>query len=157
MELLTELKKFLQAHNQINRGAYDGWLESEASPCNWQGVGCDADRLAGGKQGDDRLGRRVRLARTWRPLNQQIAVIEGEQRVDLKKGDPARTVAQPRLADRAAADEDVDHRLLRLEQLVEARWRADVELRRIRRPIRTRARRAAERRRRGQRQPPAPS
>ena len=43
MELLTELKKFLQAHNQINRGAYDGWLESEASPCNWQGVGCDAD------------------------------------------------------------------------------------------------------------------
>jgi len=43
MELLIELKKFLQAHNQINRGAYDGWLESEASPCNWQGVGCDAD------------------------------------------------------------------------------------------------------------------
>ncbi|RLM60811.1 hypothetical protein C2845_PM14G07900 [Panicum miliaceum] len=43
MEVLIELKKFLQAHNQINRGAYDGWLESEVSPCNWQGVGCDAD------------------------------------------------------------------------------------------------------------------
>ncbi|XP_066359706.1 probable LRR receptor-like serine/threonine-protein kinase At1g74360 [Miscanthus floridulus] len=41
MEVLIELKGFLQAHNQINRGAYDGWLESEASPCNWQGVGCD--------------------------------------------------------------------------------------------------------------------
>ncbi|WVZ92163.1 hypothetical protein U9M48_038250 [Paspalum notatum var. saurae] len=43
-QLLIELKSFLQAHNQINRGAYDGWpeLEAEASPCNWQGVGCDA-------------------------------------------------------------------------------------------------------------------
>jgi hypothetical protein len=43
MEVLIELKSFLQAHNQINRGAYDGWLESEASSCNWQGVGCDAN------------------------------------------------------------------------------------------------------------------
>ena len=43
MEVLIELKGFLQVHNQINRGAYDGWLESEASPCNWQGVGCDTN------------------------------------------------------------------------------------------------------------------
>jgi hypothetical protein len=43
MEVLIELKGFLPANNQINRGAYDGWLESEASPCHWQGVGCDTN------------------------------------------------------------------------------------------------------------------
>ncbi|RCV13833.1 hypothetical protein SETIT_2G377800v2 [Setaria italica] len=41
-EVLVELKRFLQENNRVNRGAYDTWSESDASPCGWQGVGCDA-------------------------------------------------------------------------------------------------------------------
>ncbi|CAN6212643.1 unnamed protein product [Urochloa humidicola] len=42
-EVLLELRNFLQAHNPINRGVYEGWSwsESDASPCHWEGVGCD--------------------------------------------------------------------------------------------------------------------
>lgn len=44
MAVLIQLKAFLRAHNQINRGAYDGWPEASPSPCgSWRGVGCDAD------------------------------------------------------------------------------------------------------------------
>ncbi|OEL26275.1 putative LRR receptor-like serine/threonine-protein kinase, partial [Dichanthelium oligosanthes] len=41
-EVLLELKNLLQVHNPINRCAYDDWSESDASPCHWEGVGCDA-------------------------------------------------------------------------------------------------------------------
>ncbi|TVU43289.1 hypothetical protein EJB05_09745, partial [Eragrostis curvula] len=40
-QVLLELKKFLQAQNPVNRGAYDGWSESDNLPCHWAGVGCD--------------------------------------------------------------------------------------------------------------------
>jgi Leucine-rich repeat (LRR) protein len=40
-EVLVELKRFLQENNRVNRGAYDTWSESDASPCGWHGVGCD--------------------------------------------------------------------------------------------------------------------
>ncbi|XP_062187984.1 probable LRR receptor-like serine/threonine-protein kinase At1g74360 [Phragmites australis] len=42
-EVLVELKRFLQENNKVNRGAYDAWPESDASPCGWHGVGCGAD------------------------------------------------------------------------------------------------------------------
>lgn len=41
-EVLVELKRFLQESNRVNRGAYDAWQESDASPCGWHGVQCDA-------------------------------------------------------------------------------------------------------------------
>ncbi|XBI02709.1 hypothetical protein VPH35_131219 [Triticum aestivum] len=41
-EVLRELKNFLNAQNPINRGTYDTWSETEASPCRLQGVECDA-------------------------------------------------------------------------------------------------------------------
>jgi Leucine-rich repeat (LRR) protein len=41
-DVLVELKRFLQENNKVNRGAYDAWPETDASPCNWQGVRCDA-------------------------------------------------------------------------------------------------------------------
>ena len=45
-EVLVELKHFLQDNNKVNRGAYDAWQESDASPCEWHGVQCDtADRV----------------------------------------------------------------------------------------------------------------
>uniref|UniRef100_A0A0E0QAS4 non-specific serine/threonine protein kinase n=1 Tax=Oryza rufipogon TaxID=4529 RepID=A0A0E0QAS4_ORYRU len=40
-EVLVELKRFLQANNRFNRGEYDRWPESDASPCRWAGVTCD--------------------------------------------------------------------------------------------------------------------
>ncbi|TVU38298.1 hypothetical protein EJB05_11660 [Eragrostis curvula] len=40
-DVLVELKRFLQENNKINRGAYDTWPESDASPCGWHGVRCD--------------------------------------------------------------------------------------------------------------------
>ncbi|VAH44186.1 unnamed protein product [Triticum turgidum subsp. durum] len=40
-EVLVELKRFLVANNKVNRGGYDGWPESDASPCAWTGVTCD--------------------------------------------------------------------------------------------------------------------
>jgi len=40
-EVLVELKRFLQEANKVNRGAYDAWTETDASPCGWHGVGCD--------------------------------------------------------------------------------------------------------------------
>ncbi|XP_066395193.1 probable LRR receptor-like serine/threonine-protein kinase At1g74360 [Miscanthus floridulus] len=40
-EVLVELKRFLQDNNRVNRGAYDAWQESDASPCGWHGVRCD--------------------------------------------------------------------------------------------------------------------
>uniref|UniRef100_M8BRP3 Putative LRR receptor-like serine/threonine-protein kinase n=1 Tax=Aegilops tauschii TaxID=37682 RepID=M8BRP3_AEGTA len=40
-EVLVELKRFLVANNRFNRGDYDGWQESDLSPCQWKGVGCD--------------------------------------------------------------------------------------------------------------------
>ncbi|TVU38106.1 hypothetical protein EJB05_11460 [Eragrostis curvula] len=40
-DVLVELKRFLQEHNKVNRGAYDSWPESDASPCRWHGVTCD--------------------------------------------------------------------------------------------------------------------
>lgn len=39
-EVLVELKHFLQDNNKVNRGAYDAWQESDASPCEWHGVQC---------------------------------------------------------------------------------------------------------------------
>uniref|UniRef100_A0A0D9X774 non-specific serine/threonine protein kinase n=1 Tax=Leersia perrieri TaxID=77586 RepID=A0A0D9X774_9ORYZ len=41
-EVLLELKNFLQVQNPINHGGYNNWLESKTSPCQWQGVSCDA-------------------------------------------------------------------------------------------------------------------
>ncbi|KAL6856229.1 hypothetical protein ACP4OV_019031 [Aristida adscensionis] len=40
-DVLVDLKRFLQRNNRVNRGAYDNWAESDASPCNWHGVRCD--------------------------------------------------------------------------------------------------------------------
>nr|CAB3454849.1 unnamed protein product [Digitaria exilis] len=40
-EVLVELKRFLQENNKVNRGAYDEWQETDASPCGWHGVTCD--------------------------------------------------------------------------------------------------------------------
>jgi len=40
-EVLVELKRFLKEANKVNRGAYDAWTETDASPCGWHGVGCD--------------------------------------------------------------------------------------------------------------------
>lgn len=40
-DVLLELRDFLQVQNPINRGVYDGWSESDASPCHWHGVRCD--------------------------------------------------------------------------------------------------------------------
>uniref|UniRef100_A0A0D9X137 non-specific serine/threonine protein kinase n=1 Tax=Leersia perrieri TaxID=77586 RepID=A0A0D9X137_9ORYZ len=51
-EVLIELKRFLQANNKFNRGAYDTWQESEPSPCRWAGVTCaggDGDGGGGGR------------------------------------------------------------------------------------------------------------
>ncbi|KAK3127600.1 hypothetical protein QOZ80_7AG0575560 [Eleusine coracana subsp. coracana] len=41
-DVLIDLKRFLQETNKVNRGAYDAWPESDASPCTWHGVRCDA-------------------------------------------------------------------------------------------------------------------
>ncbi|KAE8780341.1 putative LRR receptor-like serine/threonine-protein kinase [Hordeum vulgare] len=40
-EVLVELKRFLVSNNKVNRGGYDGWQESDPSPCGWKGVTCD--------------------------------------------------------------------------------------------------------------------
>uniref|UniRef100_R7WF09 Putative LRR receptor-like serine/threonine-protein kinase n=1 Tax=Aegilops tauschii TaxID=37682 RepID=R7WF09_AEGTA len=42
-EVLVELKRFLVANNRFNRGGYDGWQESDPSPCGWWGIGCDGN------------------------------------------------------------------------------------------------------------------
>ncbi|GJN32967.1 hypothetical protein PR202_gb21518 [Eleusine coracana subsp. coracana] len=42
VEVLLELKRFLQETNKVNRGAYDAWPESDATPCTRHGVGCDS-------------------------------------------------------------------------------------------------------------------
>ncbi|TVU06506.1 hypothetical protein EJB05_49727, partial [Eragrostis curvula] len=41
-DVLLELKDFLQAQDPINPGIYQGWSESDASPCHWDGIRCDS-------------------------------------------------------------------------------------------------------------------
>ncbi|TVU13972.1 hypothetical protein EJB05_37412, partial [Eragrostis curvula] len=44
VEVLIDLKRFLQKNNKVTRGAYGAWPESDSSsPCGWRGVGCGAD------------------------------------------------------------------------------------------------------------------
>ncbi|XP_040382388.1 probable LRR receptor-like serine/threonine-protein kinase At1g74360 [Oryza brachyantha] len=75
-EVLVELKRFLQANNKFNRGAYDRWSESDPSPCGWAGVTCDGDgrvtalNLSGSTISGGAFGNFSRLtALTWLDLS----------------------------------------------------------------------------------------
>ncbi|GAA0147048.1 transmembrane signal receptor [Lithospermum erythrorhizon] len=40
--VLLSLKDFLESENEINRGIYMHWQSEDLTPCNWQGISCDA-------------------------------------------------------------------------------------------------------------------
>ncbi|CAL5078918.1 unnamed protein product [Urochloa decumbens] len=89
-EVLLELRNFFQAHNPINRGVYEGWSESDASPCHWEGVGCDPAGhvdlldLSSSNISGPCFGNFSRLTRLTR-LDLSANSISGELEADLKR------------------------------------------------------------------------